>query len=170
VGDAVRVVYRKYDGRLHWHAVLDRLGEDEHGVWLGAGIGVPWRRGNEPPVVLDPHVMLFPRDGWWVAAFNAEPRRTEIYVDMTTVPQWPTPDEVSMIDLDLDVLRMRADGAVHLVDEDEFAEHQVAFGYPADIIEGARRSAEEILARITTKEPFVSAYRPWLALVAAAMA
>ena len=34
-----------------------------------------------------------------------------------------------MVDLDLDVIRMR-DGGI-LDDEDEFAEHQVRYGYPA---------------------------------------
>lgn len=29
-------MYTKYDGRLHWHQTMLYLGEDEHGVWLGA--------------------------------------------------------------------------------------------------------------------------------------
>src|SRR5690606_10713315 len=33
--DTVRVVYRKYDGALHWHQQGQWLGEDEHGVWVG---------------------------------------------------------------------------------------------------------------------------------------
>jgi hypothetical protein len=32
----VLVSVRKFDGRLHWHHPMVRLGEDEHGVWLGA--------------------------------------------------------------------------------------------------------------------------------------
>jgi protein associated with RNAse G/E len=54
------------------------------------------------------------------------------------------------IDLDLDV-EVFEDGRVELVDEDEFEEHQRRFGYPAEVIEGARRSAE--LAR-SNRFPF----------------
>jgi len=39
------VRFRKYDDSLHWHATLRRLGEDEHGIWLGAAagtLGSPW--------------------------------------------------------------------------------------------------------------------------------
>jgi uncharacterized protein len=32
----IQVVYRKYDGSLHWHMELGRLGTDEYGTWLGA--------------------------------------------------------------------------------------------------------------------------------------
>jgi hypothetical protein len=32
----VRVVFRRYDGSLHWHNTMKRLGEDSHGIWLGA--------------------------------------------------------------------------------------------------------------------------------------
>ena len=35
-GREVRVVYTKYDGSLHWHMSMRYLGEDEHGIWLGA--------------------------------------------------------------------------------------------------------------------------------------
>ena len=68
------MVIRKYDGSLHWHARLHRLGEDEHGVWLGAPRQTAWQRGSEPRVAMKAaHVSLCPRDGWWVANFNAAP-------------------------------------------------------------------------------------------------
>ena len=102
----VRVIYRKHDGSLHWHLVTRWLGEDEHGVWTGASRPTTMRKGDGPPVVLDyASVMLFPRDAWWTAAFNDVPARTEIYCDITTPVQWPSPAEVTMIDLDLDVCR-----------------------------------------------------------------
>jgi hypothetical protein len=40
----IRVVYTKFDGSLHWHQVMHYLGEDEHGIWLGAR-----RRGRGRP-------------------------------------------------------------------------------------------------------------------------
>jgi protein associated with RNAse G/E len=160
----VRVVYRKYDGRLHWHTWLERLGEDDHGVWLGAPDGTAWQRGAEPPVTLAAHVVLLPRDAWWVASFNAAPAKYDMYVDLSTVPTWNA-DEVTMVDLDLDVVRYRHDGSILLLDEDEFDAHQVAFGYPTGVIESVRRTAARLLADVATTEPFTAAYLPWLARV-----
>ena len=162
----VRVIYRKYDGSLHWNQDMRLLGEDEHGVWTGAPAPMVMRKGDGPLVEL-PHagVMLFPRAGWWTAAFNDVPNQTEIYCDITTPVSWPSPGEVTMVDLDLDVVRKR-DGLVALLDEDEFAEHQVAYGYPAELIsqaEGAARWLQRVLADGT--EPFATVYRAYLELV-----
>jgi protein associated with RNAse G/E len=164
----INVVFRKYDGSLHWNYPARRLGEDEHGVWLGAPAGTELRRGEEVMELAEmDHVVLLPRDAWWAAAFNAPPKRTEIYCDISTVPQWPSADEVTMIDLDLDVLRRRS-GLVELVDEDEFAEHQVLFGYPPDVISQARAAADWLVAAVTARqEPFGSAYEGWLRRVSA---
>ena len=144
----VRVIYRKHDGSLHWHMVTRWLGEDEHGMWTGAARPTTMRKGDGPPVVLDyASVMLFPRDAWWTAAFNDAPARTEIYCDITTPVHWPSPAEVTMVDLDLDVCRTRR-GTVELLDEDEFACHQVRYGYPADVITQAERSAAWLRAAL----------------------
>ncbi|HXB50646.1 MAG TPA: DUF402 domain-containing protein, partial [Streptosporangiaceae bacterium] len=60
-GHDVRVVYTKYDGSLHWHQVMQYLGEDEHGIWLGGSAGSTTQRGDEPPIVLkQPFVGLIP--------------------------------------------------------------------------------------------------------------
>jgi protein associated with RNAse G/E len=161
---SVRVVYRKYDGALHWNYACEHLGEDEHGVWVGAAAGTPVRRGELATGPVEaPHVLLFPRAGWWTGCFNAVPHQTEIYCDITTVPVWPSAGEVTMIDLDLDVRRRRT-GAVELLDEDEFAEHRVRYGYPADVIAGAEESAGWLLDAVRRHaEPFGRAYLPWLA-------
>ncbi len=165
--DEVRVIYRKYDGSLHWHLTMRRLGEDEHGVWTGMPKGrTRMRKGDGPLVdVPEAHVMLFPRDAWWTAAFNDAPERTATYCDVTTQVRWPVADEVTMIDLDLDVRRLR-DGTVELLDTDEFAEHQVAYGYPAEVITAAERSARWLQEALADgSEPFASTYLDYLALV-----
>lgn len=161
--ETVRIVYRKYDGSLHWHMDGFRLGEDEHGVWVGCPAGTVGRRGLEPPITWDTaYVVCFPRASWWTALFNAPPRRTELYCDISSVPEWHD-HEVTMIDLDLDVLRRR-DGSVEVVDEDEFAEHQVRYGYSRSVIEQARLSCDRLAeAAGDGTEPFASAFRPWLA-------
>jgi uncharacterized protein len=166
-GRDVRVVYTKYDGSLHWHQVMQYLGEDEHGIWLGGPAGSTTQRGDEPPIVLkQPFVELIPDGQWWTATFNGDPASTEIYCDIGTPPRWPDPAEVTMVDLDLDVLRLRADQRVIVVDEDEFAEHQVRYGYPADVISAAERATAWLLDAISAKaEPFGAAYRSWLDMV-----
>jgi protein associated with RNAse G/E len=168
MSDLVRVVYRKYDGSLHWNQFGRRLGDDEFGVWVGARAGTAVSRGHEEvnPAESD-HVLLIPRTGWWTATFNAAPHRTEIYCDITTVPTWPTSDEVTMIDLDLDVRRRRV-GTVELLDEDEFAAHQVRYGYPPEVIAEAWMAAGWLTGALTQRiEPFGSGYRRWLDIVAA---
>ncbi|MFI7706916.1 DUF402 domain-containing protein [Nonomuraea sp. NPDC049480] len=161
----VRIVYRKYGGALHWNHPGRVLGEDEHGVWTGVPGGTVARRGDEPPVTWETAaIMLFPRDAWWTASFNTPPRRSEVYVDVTTVPVW-SEGEVTMLDLDLDVIRMR-DGRLILDDVDEFAEHQVKLGYPPELIAQAEETARWLLDAVgERKGPFGGAHLEWLAMV-----
>jgi protein associated with RNAse G/E len=164
--DLVRVVWRKYDGSLHWNMRAHRLGADEHGVWLGVPAHTPVHKGEpEWGPAEAPHAVLVPRAAWWTATFNAAPHRTEIYCDITTVPHWPAADEVTMVDLDLDVRRRRT-GEVQLLDEDEFAAHRVRYGYPPDIVAAAEAAAEWLYASVRDRiEPFGVAYTHWLAQV-----
>ncbi|WUH94266.1 DUF402 domain-containing protein [Streptomyces sp. NBC_00433] len=166
----VQVNYRKYDGTLHWNLRMRHLGEDEHGIWLGLPADSVMRKGHSPEVsISEAHVLLFPREAWWTATFNGAPRRTEIYCDITTPPRWPSPDEVTMVDLDLDVLLKRATSQPILVDEDEFAEHQVRYGYPADVIAAAQDSADWLMDAVAeARGPFGGAHKAWLARVGGA--
>jgi protein associated with RNAse G/E len=164
----VQVSYRKYDGALHWNLRMRRLGEDEHGIWLGLPAHSVMRKGHNPELQLpEAHVILFPRAAWWTATFNAAPRRTEVYCDITTPPEWPSPDEVTMVDLDLDVLLKRGTDAPILVDEDEFAEHQVRYGYPADVIDAAQDAANWLMGAVAEGAgAFGGVYKGWLSMVA----
>lgn len=172
-GRDVRVVYTKYDGSLHWNFTMRYLGEDEHGIWLGAGPGLVGRRGHDHEVVFkEAQVLLFPRpdggarDAWWTAAFNAAPARTEIYCDIATPARWPDPGQVTMVDLDLDVVRRRADQRVEIVDGDEFDEHQRQYGYPAQVIREAEQAAAWLRHALSAgAEPFAGDYRGWPAQV-----
>ena len=98
------------------------LGEDEFGVWLGAPIGTIYSKGGEDEVYAtkERRVMLFPRSAWWTALFQAPPARLDVYCDVTTPSDWPHEGEVTTVDLDLDVCRIRQDGSVFMDDEDEF--------------------------------------------------
>lgn len=163
--DEVRVVWRKFDGSLHWHYTMRRLGEDEFGVWLGAPVGTVYDKGENLGIFRaeEARVMLFPREEWWTAEFQAAPARLDAYCDVATPPTWTRADEVTMVDLDLDACRVRDDMSVYVDDEDEFALHQVRYGYPADVVERAEASAAWLTAALRDGlEPFGSHYRSWL--------
>ncbi|MFC0533582.1 DUF402 domain-containing protein [Phytohabitans kaempferiae] len=163
--DMVRVVYRKYDGAAHRDYPARRLAEDDLGTWLGVSAGTRSVYHGRPSVERIPFVVLVPHDAWWTGMFNPPPRTSEVYCDITTPARWED-DTVRIIDLDLDVVRRRATGAVELRDEDEFAEHRERFGYPDDVIEPAQAAAGWLLGALGDgTEPFASAYRKWLALV-----
>ncbi|WP_122976904.1 DUF402 domain-containing protein [Actinoplanes teichomyceticus] len=167
--DAVDLVLRKYDGRPHRRVTGRLLGEDEFGTWIGTPRGttvrfsyglrrISWTGSDS--------VRLIPRDRWWLAMFSAEPSRSEIYCDVSTPARRTGPREFTVIDLDIDLIRFRADGRVVIDDEDEFAEHRVHFGYPDDVVAGATGAAAELHAALTGgAEPFAGHYRGWLARV-----
>lgn len=153
--DLRNVDFRKWPDRLHWQYVMRRLGEDRHGTWLWAPAGTETRRGHEPPE-LSRHAFLhlFPHEDWWSVIWNAA-GKYEVYVDINTPPRW-NGATVTMVDLDLDVVRYRADGAVAVLDEDEFLEHST--GYPPHVIDAARTAAARIALRLEhNEEPFTTA-------------
>ena len=159
----VRVSFTKWGGRRHWEFTLEELGADGFGHWLGGRAGIPLQRGDEEPIE-QPHdvVMLVPSVGCWTAYWNSAPSVIELYIDVTTLPVW-APGSLKAVDLDLDVARFR-DGRVELLDEDEFDEHQLRYGYPADVIEQARRTADELMDAVRSRaEPFDAAGERWLA-------
>jgi uncharacterized protein len=158
--DVVRVVYSKYDGSPHRDYPARRLAEDDLGTWLGVTAGTESVYHGRPSVVLVPH------DAWWTAMFNPPPRTSEVYCDITSPAHWQERDTVALVDLDLDVVRRRVTGLVQLLDEDEFADHRVRFGYPDELVTQARGAAEWLFEALGDgTEPFAAAYRKWLNLV-----
>ena len=109
------------------------------------------------------NVLLVPRGRGMTAMFYTEhPEQAfELYVDITTPPVWDG-DLVTAVDLDLDVIR-RFDGSWYVDDEDEFAEHQVAYGYPPELVTAAEaecvRVSDEIRSGATVLAMDTAA--PW---------
>jgi protein associated with RNAse G/E len=164
--DQVKLVLRKYDGRLHRWVGTRRLGEDEHGVWLGtpAGTTVHYNYGTRATRTtrLDA-VRLIPRDQWWIAMFTAEPADREVYCDVCLPPVWTSPAEVTVVDMDLDLARFRTGDRVLVEDEDEFAANAATYGYSAEAVTEATATAAGLHAALTERaEPFAVASRPWL--------
>lgn len=158
----VRVVFRKYDGALHWHVSGNRLGDDGHGSWVGFPKRTIARRGVETRVEWpQPAVMLIPEGVWWTAFFMADPHPYAIYCNIASVPEWDA-EGVTMVDLDLDVIRYR-DGRVVLEDIDEVREHQVHYSYPRDVVTNAESAAQGLLDAVRASTgPFGGAHDRWL--------
>jgi len=162
-GDPIDVRFTKWGGGRHWEFPLSVLGEDEHGVWAAGDVGTRlWRPGAgfESEIAW---VTLVPHDRPWAASFyGSAHQHIDTYVDMTTVAEW-SGRAVTMTDLDLDVILMR-DGSLVLDDEDEFEVHRVELGYPEEVVDLARRTADEVMAAISDgAEPFGSAGSTWVA-------
>jgi hypothetical protein len=172
-GETVQVRYGKWGGGRHYEFAMSRLGEDEHGVWLGAPGGTTFRRPGYAFTASVERVCCFAQDAGWTAAFLPRDRHDiATYVDITTVPVWTrdgASDVVSMIDLDLDVV-LGVDGSLLIDDEDEFEEHQVSLAYPAEIVALARSTTTAVFDAITAgDEPFHSIGQSWLAGYAATL-
>ncbi|HUG74626.1 MAG TPA: DUF402 domain-containing protein [Acidimicrobiia bacterium] len=173
--DLVQVRYTKWNGALHWHFDMTRLGEDEYGIWLGAPAGTELRRGDSDVIKVSPaFAALMPSGLWtavfWTAVFNEvtpdSPFGYDVYIDVCTPPVWDG-DTVTAIDLDLDVVRTFA-GEVRLEDEDEFVEHAASMEYPDHIVAAARAAAAAMVTAVeANEEPFDEVGRAWLEMARA---
>ena len=115
-----------------------------------------------------PFVQLIQPGQAWIPIWNVEPAKTEIYVDITTVPTRPAPDRYEAVDVDLDVVRL-VDGTVMVLDEDEFDEHRVALDYPDWLVDQARATTAAVAVAIELgTAPFNGAHLPWFERLAQA--
>ena len=177
-GNPIRVDVTKWGNRPHWQFAGVWLGSDEHGEWLGFPKGT---HNSRPGFSFDSEVdavTLVPHEGHWLATFHAPGIWCELYVDMATAARWDG-DVLRAVDLDLDVIRMGPErpvdsplapqneragwGEVFIDDEDEFLEHQVAYGYPPDVITAARTAADEVFAAVEAGlAPYDGSHGRWL--------
>ena len=146
-GELVRIVMSKWGDRPHWEFDGRFLGSDEHGDWVGIAAGASMYRPGATFVAPTAMVTLVPAAGpdaerGWLGSFGP----VRIYVDVTTPPVWDGP-VLRAVDLDLDVVRDDT-GRVWIDDEDEFAEHQVRFGYPREVVAAARASCDRVHAAV----------------------
>lgn len=157
---------RKWGNRPHWRFPSRLLGQDVHGVWLGLPVGTPYTGPRGAGQLEHGFVTLVPPKEFWIASFQASSHpETDLYVDITTHAEWLTDAHVTVVDLDLDVIRFK-DGRMHLDDEDEFAEHQMVYDYPPDVIERAESTARQLMRDVAgRREPFGDASACWLDLL-----
>jgi uncharacterized protein len=91
-------------------------------------------------------IALVPADSWWTATWWLGHPLVDLYVNINT-PATRDGDCIRYVDLDLDVLRF-TDGRCEIVDQDEFALHQVQLGYPSDVIAATEQAADDVLRAV----------------------
>lgn len=152
IGRPIHVRSTKYDGSPHWEFdswfVLERgtllvtlnLAGQELQTWNGPWI-TPYDTRNH-----------FWSDRWYNVMRLEQPRGGGFqgwYCNVTTPAQYDGAN-VFYVDLDLDV-RVTADGAVEVLDEDEFLENSERFRYPPEVVAEARRAVDELCALATRR-------------------
>jgi len=147
---------------------MRHLGADRYGTWLGAVAGTVVELGTPGKSFTTEHatVRLVPPDAWWVALFFPQPNPWDVYCDITTPPLWTGSERVTMADLDLDLLRARADRRVEILDEDEFANNAAVYRYPAEVVDTARVTARRLRVEMSAgTEPFGRHCEAWFAVL-----
>ncbi len=151
----VRIECRKWPDDRHWEFDAVRLGADQHGIWCGVARGTLMASATRSLTAAADHVTLVPYDEWYLATFYGDDsqRPCDVYVDIATPAVWHDGESrLRAVDLDLDVIRGTT-GRVWVDDEDEFAEHRVSLGYPADVVSGAMASCDRVHAAVRDGEP-----------------
>ena len=153
-GDVVPVRFGKWGGRPHWEMDLRYLGSDRYRDWLGSPAGTPMRRPGWTTKTDSECAFLVPVEGDFVASFNGRGVPTAIYVDVTDRPRWDG-ETVRAVDLYLASSRPGTELCSSMTKigptparAGEFAEHQLQFAYPPEVVDAAQRSCDRLLAAI----------------------
>lgn len=141
----IRSASTKYDGSIHYEFDTRLIDHVDGCLRLFIAAGTPNHSYRGPGVFeADCVALFFPGDDDRVfnafVYLDAYPRSGVVMASDMLVQARLDGSTLRWIDLDLDV-EVFADGRIELVDEDEFAEHQVRYRYPPAVIEGAQRGA-----------------------------
>lgn len=156
--------WRKWDGSPHWEQDSVYLGSDAWGDWFGQQVG--WRsvRPGREFVCREPNVTLVPASGDWAFTHNAAPHPVAVYIDLAWDAGFDEDGTPTGVDMDLDVVRRTDDRGTWIDDRDEWDDHRVRYGYPADIVAHLESVAVDLERRVRDREaPFSDDVTgPWL--------
>ncbi|MBN1680272.1 MAG: DUF402 domain-containing protein [Anaerolineae bacterium] len=143
-----RIEARKYDQRLHYTFPAVLVDDDGNLLQLkGEAGGIIDHRTRGRSWAFEAPFDMFAWRGRWYNIYvnrNADHTLSHFYCNVA-LPLVITGQTLVFVDLDLD-LRIWPDGRIEVLDEDEFAEHTVLFGYPDDVQRTARQALDDILA------------------------
>ncbi|UWF77217.1 MULTISPECIES: hypothetical protein [Microbacterium] len=172
--------WRKWDGSPHWRGECVYLGADDWGDWVGQPIGWRSARPGATFTAQGPNVTLIPRTpdaggaDFALTVTRDHPRGTRIYIDIGWDVRWEgtdaagAPDAVAPdagatdrdlpvlatgIDMDLDVVRVVGDRGTWVDDRDEWEEHRVRYGYPADVVRRLEALALQLEREVRAQHP-----------------
>lgn len=145
--------WRKWDGSPHWEHDCVFLGSDAHGDWVGQRDGWRSARPGLDTVSNGDNVTLIPPSGEYAATLNATHPRIAVYIDIAWDVSWDAGADPTGIDMDLDVVRARDERGVFIDDRDEWEEHRVRYGYPADIVLRLEQVASDLEAAVRAAAP-----------------
>lgn len=159
----VAVHSTKYDGSLHYRydAALVHESAELLMIYVPPGTPIDCYRGQ--------HVARYHSLGllWADRSYNLEVswyadwRPRMHYVNVATPATWHD-GTIRFIDLDLDVIWRAENDEVILDDEDEFALHQLRFGYPSDLIARCWQSSMDVRELIAQRTyPFDGSLNAW---------
>ena len=167
LGDMVVARAWKYDGQPHWVVPGRYLGNDGHGHWIYQPAGSLVARPGHGHWAETDAVCLVPASGHWIGTFyDHTDEDFRIYLDLSTNIGWRELArggwEANSVDMELDVIDSSSRG-IFLDDEDEFAEHAAAMGYPPALVDCIAAEAQELLGAVRQgAEPFDGTATDWL--------
>ena len=146
--------WRKWDGSPHWRHECVYLGADEWGDWIGQPVGWRSARPGREFVSGNPNVTLVPagRQDHAVTVNRAHPKGMRIYIDLGWDVRWS--DDLLLatgIDMDLDVVRVEGERGTWVDDRDEWEDHSVRYGYPADVMTALEALALDLEERVRAR-------------------
>jgi len=135
-GSEMIIQWRKWDGSPHWRHESVYLGADEWGDWVGQPTGWRSERPGREFLAPGPNVTLIPRQTDFALTVNREhPKQMRVYIDLGWDVRWTDdPFLATGIDMDLDVVRVEGEQGTWVDDRDEWTEHSVRYGYPAEVM------------------------------------
>lgn len=146
----------KYDNKLHYEQPLYLLKKSDNYIALKGEIGRKLIHYTRDAVYTfdKKTIEYFFKDRWYTASFiiNKEGICDYIYCNIC-FPSKIMKNEVTFIDLDIDIIYEK--GNIRVVDIDEFEEHKIKYKYPSNIINKVNETVQVLKKNINTKKhPF----------------
>jgi uncharacterized protein len=143
-GSRILLRATKYDGTAHWIQPFRVVSDDGTLLVTQYRARTPiYTSRGEFRSQYDSRVYFW-RDRWYNIFRLSRPGCPLAlwYCNVTTPPVFDG-CQIGYVDLDLDVA-VKANGLIELLDEDEFAEHQRTYDYPAHVIANAEQAARDV--------------------------
>ncbi len=144
----------KYDGSQHYRYAVTEMQRTDDALWVYTppGVLVMSYRGGGLTRYHGLHLFFVDRYYNMLVQWHADWQPRMHYVNIATPARWDD-GAVRWVDLDIDLIWRSTSDVVLTDDEDEFADHQVRFAYPAALIAAVERSADDVREQFVRRAP-----------------